>query len=263
MMTHSIRVLRRSIALALALGFSGAAFVEAQAPDFWFQRPNGSIALYGGWSVPRESSDLFDFVREQLTIEQGDFMGPVFGGEVAFSLTRRLDAVLGVEWSGSERRSEDRDYVEPVDWRDEPLPIEQTTEFNTTRLNASGRFYLLDRGRTIGTHAWIPSRWAPYVGGGAGVTWYTFEQYGDFVDYTTVDDPEGAIIFSDRFRSRRSGVGAHALGGLEITVTPRIVLRGEHRYYWGSAAVDSRAFDGFAPIDLAGHRTTIGVATRF
>jgi opacity protein-like surface antigen len=257
-MTDPSRLFRRSLALALASILSTAALAGAQAPDFWFQRPNGSFGLYGGWWMPREESDLFEFVREQMTVQEGDFNSPLLGAEVALGLTDRVDAVLSVEGARGSRHSELRDWVE------NGLPIEQTTEFGWTRAVASGRLYLLPRGRTIGTHAWVPARWSPYVGAGGGVVWYTFEQFGDFVDFLTLDHPDGPEIFTDRIRSRGSGATTHALGGLEVSLTRNLVLRGEYRYTWGSAPVDSRSFGGgFDPIDLAGHRTTIGIATRF
>jgi opacity protein-like surface antigen len=256
-MTDSYRLLRGSMALALASLLSTAAFAAAQAPDFWFERPRGSVALYGGWSMPRESSDLFEFVRQEMTIQRGDFNGPLLGADVALALNSWLDVVLGVEGTRGSRDSELRHWVE------NGFPIQQTTEFGWTRATASGRAYLLPRGQTIGTHAWVPGRWAPYVGGGAGVVWYTFEQYGDFIDYLTVDDPAGPEIFTDRLRSTGSGATTHALAGLEVSLTRNLVLRGEYRYNWGSAPVDAFVFRGFDDIDLAGHRTTIGIATRF
>jgi opacity protein-like surface antigen len=256
-MTDSFRLLRRSLALVLASILSTAALVAAQGPDFWFERPNGTIALYGGWSMPREGSDLFEFVREEMTIQQGDFNAPLLGADVALMLTDRLDAVLGVEGTRGRRHSE------LLRWVEDGFPIEQTTEFGWTRATASGRFYLLPRGRTIGTHAWVPARWSPYVGAGAGVVWYSFEQFGDFVDYRTVDDPEGPEIFTDRLRSSGSGATTHALAGLDVSLTRNLVLRGEYRYNWGKAPVDSRAFRGFDDIDLSGHCAAIGIATRF
>lgn len=238
---------------------------SAQTPDFLFQRPNITVGVHGGWSVPRESSDLFDWVREEMTLQQGDFSGPLFGADVGYRLTERLDVALGVEWSRGEQESVLVEHVEVIGG--EVFDIAQTTALTTTRLNASGRFYLLERGRTIGSHAWVPAAWSPYVGGGAGIVWYSFEQWGDFIDFLTLDDPEGPIIFTDRLRSSRSGVAPHAMAGLDISLTPRVVLRGEYRYNWGSAAVDPRVFDGgdvpFDPIDLAGHRATIGLAMRF
>jgi opacity protein-like surface antigen len=265
-MSDSIRPLTRGLALAVATAAVVVAPAAAQAPDFLFGRPTGSVGVFGGWSMPREGSDLFDFVQYHLTVEEGDFSGPLLGAEVALGLTDFLDVVLGIERSWTERRSEDFHWEEPVDWSPDPLPIEQTTEFAVTRLTASGRIYLLPRGMAVGSHAWLPARWSPYVGGGGGIAWYRFEQFGDFVNYETIDHPDfpdGPEIFTDRFRSTGSGGTLHAIAGLEVSLTRQLVLRGEYRYNWGDAPVDSRAFSGFEPIDLAGHRATIGIATRF
>lgn len=261
-MIDTNRLLTGGLAVALATVVVAVAPVgaAAQAPDFLFGQPRGSIGVFGGWSMPREGGDLFEFVRHEMTVQEGDFNAPLVGAEVAFSLTGFLDAVLGVEHARAEQQSELWDWVE------NGLPIEQTTEFAVTRAVASGRVYLLPRGQAVGSHAWLPARWSPYVGGGGGVAWYRFEQHGDFVDYQTIDHPDypdGPAIFTDRFRSTGSGGTLHAMAGLEVAVTRQVVLRGEYRYNWGSAPVDARAFSGFDPIDLAGHRATIGIATRF
>lgn len=259
-MMHTTRLLARTLATAVAALVVAGAPSVAQAPDFLFGQPRGTIGVFGGWSMPREGSDLFEFVREQMTIDRGDFNGPIVGAEVAFGLTSFLDGVVGIEHAVAERDSELWDWVE------DGLPIEQTTRFQVTRAVASGRVYLLPRGHAVGRHAWVPARWSPYVGGGGGIAWYRFEQFGDFVDFQTIghpDYPDGPAIFTDIFRSSGSGATVHAMAGVEVTVSRRIVLRGEYRYNWGDAPVDSRDFAGFDPIDLAGHRATLGIATRF
>lgn len=256
-MFKAIGPLGHPLAMALVPLVLAASAADAQRPDFMFHEPHGSVAFFGGWSMPRESSDVFDFVRDELTIDRGDFNAPMLGAEVTVRLMSHLDLVGGVEHARAERWSELRD------WLENGLPIEQTTEFASTRATASARLYLLSRGEAIGRHAWIPTRWSPFVGGGGGMAWYRFEQYGDFIDYQTVNDPEGAVIFTDRFRSSGNGATAHAMAGLDVSLTRYIVLRGEYRYNWGSAGMSSRDFVGFEPIDLAGHRATIGIATRF
>lgn len=253
------RLTGRALLTALVPLVVLAAPATGQRPDFFFGQPNGTISLFGGWSMPNEGSDLFDFAREELTVERGDFAGPLLGIEAAYRLTDWLDVALGVEGARAERRSTVRGW-DAVD----QLPIEQTNSFSRTRATGSLKGYLLERGRKIGTHAWIPGRWAPFVGGGAGIVWYSFEQHGEFVDYQTYDPiTDTADIFADRFRTTGTGASGHVLAGLEISLTRHLVLRGEHRYYWGSAPVASRDFSGFDPIDLAGHRTAIGIATRF
>lgn len=260
-MSDILRLLVRPPGLALALVplLSVAAPALGQRPDFLFDQPRGTVWLFGGWSMPNEGSDLFDFAREELTVQRGDFAGPLIGIEAAYRLTDRLDVALGVEGSRAERQSEAREWEGTDD-----LPVAQTNSFSVSRAAASARFYLLERGRTVGSHAWIPGRWAPFAGGGGGVAWYSFEQHGEFVDYETYDPiTDTAEIFTDRFRTTGAGAAWHALAGLEISLNRKLVLRGEYRYYWGTAPVDAREFAGFDPIDLAGHRTTIGIAARF
>ncbi len=55
--------------------------------------------------------------------------------------------------------------------------------------------YLADPGRSIGRFAWIPNRFAPYVGAGGGAMWYRFRQEGDFIDFDTLK------VFPDTFDS--------------------------------------------------------------
>jgi hypothetical protein len=255
-MFDTLRLWRRPVGQTLAVALIPLAVLAApatgQRPDFRFDQPNGTIALFGGWSMPSEGSDLFDFAREELTVERGDFAGPLLGIEAAYRLMDWLDVVAGVEGMRAESRSEFRDWVDMDD-----LPIEQTNAFSWTRATASAKVYPLARGRTVGSHAWIPGRWAPFVGGGGGIAWYSFQQDGDFVDFDTLE------VFRDLFRTTGTGASGHILAGLEISLSRQLVLRGEHRYYWGSAPVASSDFSGFDPIDLAGHRTTIGIATRF
>jgi opacity protein-like surface antigen len=257
-MSTRFRRLNRGLTLVLAAILTTATAATAQAPDFWFNRPNGSLGLFGGFSMPRESSDVFDHIRTEMTIQRGDFNAPLFGLDAAFMLDDRLDVVLGIEGATAIRDSELRD------WLEDGWPIVQRTELGYGRLTVGGRLYLMERGSVIGSHAWVPARWSPYVGVGGGVVWYTFEQDGDFVDFTTIDHPDGPEIFTGHLRSTGSGGTAHVLGGLEVNLTRRLVLRGEYRYNWGSAPMDSRDFrGGFDNIDLAGHRGTIGIAMRF
>lgn len=247
----------RFLALALAPLILAAGTADAQRPDFLFHEPRGTMSFQLGWSMPREGSDLFDDLREDFTIQQGDFGSLTFGADIAFTVLRQLDVVLGLDHARAERVSEERG------WLEDGWPILQTSELGTTNFTASARIYPLSRGRAYGSHAWVPAPIAPFVGGGAGLTWYTFDLHGDFVDRTTVDDPEGALIITRHWRSSGVTPAAHVLGGLEFSLTPRIVLRGEYRYHWASASLDSRDFYGYEPIDLAGHRAVLGIATRF
>lgn len=220
-------------------------------PDFLFGRPTVTLGLHGGWSMPVQSSEIFEFVREELTVDPGAFDSFTFGGEVSWRWTERLDLSVTLEHASASVPSEFRDWVDLED-----RPIEQTTSLRRVPFTLSLKAYLMERGRRISELAWIPRDWSPYVGAGAGVLWYDFEQEGDFVDFETLD------IFRDRFSSEGAVPTAHVLAGLQYSLSERFVVRGEYRYAWASAEL-SDDFVGFEPLDLGGGRITVGAAVRF
>ena len=173
-------LMARGAAIASLLAIATPAFAQNAGKGFLFGPPQGSFTLWGGFSHPNAGSDVFRFATDQLTLNRGDFSGLALGGDVAYSIRPDLDFVLGVSFAGTDTRSEFRRFVDNND-----LPIEQNTKFERVPITASLKWYLASRGRSVGKFAWIPSRYAPFVGAGAGLMWYRFEQSGDFVDYKT------------------------------------------------------------------------------
>ena len=244
-------VLAGTIVVTLALLLPLASTAAGQSADFLFRQPKVSLAVRGGWAVPRAGSEIFDFTTDRLTVEQKDFAGLAVQGELTLRVTDQLDVALGVGYSQSRIRSEFRDFVE-----DNDLPIEQTTRFWRTPIEGGVKGYLRDRGRRISRFAWVPYSWTPYFAAGAGAMVYGFEQSGDFVDYQTLD------IFTKNFRSEGTTPTAHVAAGLDLSVGPHVLATGEGRYQWARAEM-SRDFVGFDPIDLSGFQVTVGVAVRF
>ncbi len=236
---------------ALLAGVVLAEGATAQGTDFLFKRPTVTVGVRLGYAFPRAESEVFDFTREQLTVDKRDFNALSAAGEVTVRATDRLDAALnlGVEWSNT--RSEFRDWVD-----DNDLPIEQDTRFTRVPLTLGVKAYLLERGRRISRLAWIPKKWAPYLGAGAGIVWYRFEQIGDFVDFDTLE------IFFDEFESRGSSPVAYLAGGLDFSLGPKWLVNGEARYSWASAEM-GRDFVGFDRIDLSGFKAMLGFSVRF
>ena len=228
--------------------------VSAQSnPDFLFHRPAVTLSLYGGWAMPGESSDVFDDVRDIFTVGRGAFDSATFGGELAWRATERLDVAAGVEYAKGSENSEYQHFVD-----NNELPIEQTTSLRRIPATVSVRGYLFDRGRTISRYAWVPGSWSPFLGAGAGLTWYEFKQEGDFIDFQT-DPPE---IYGDELHSKGRAMTFHVLAGLEASLSEHFLVRGEYRYSWASADLDPRYYSGYEPIDLGGGRATIGLAVR-
>jgi hypothetical protein len=250
-MTERIRAVARVVAGAAALLLPLATPAAAQSADFLFHRPVLTLALRGGWAVPRAQSEIFDFTVDELTVDRDDFAGFVLQGEIAARVHDRFDVALNVGHSEAKARSEFRDWVD-----DDDLPIEQTTRFRRTPIEVAGKAYLLPRGREISRFAWVPYGWAPWVAGGAGAMVYHFDQSGDFVDFETLD------IFPKDFESQGTTATAHAAAGADVSVGPHLLLTGEGRYQWARADM-SRDFVDFDPIDLSGFQVTIGLAARF
>ena len=237
----------------LALVGPGSTQLAAQDSGFLFGTPKGTLALKVGYSIPRASSDLFTFTQDELTVDAADFNGVGLAGELGFRISERLDLTASVGFSESRTRSEFRDWVDESD-----LPIEQETRFSMVPLTVGFKTYLSQRGRRVGRLAWVPSenKVNPYVGGAVGVTWYQFEQFGDFIDYETLD------IFPDNFYSEGSAPTVHVLGGVDVTLSPRVYFTAEGRYGWAEAPLDGD-FIGFEDLDLAGFQGSIGIGFRF
>lgn len=241
-------------ALALILGLSGAtatAHAQVMGDGFLFRPPVGSLTLRSGLARPDAASDLFDFNTKELTLDRSDFNSPAIAFDLAVRLSPRLDIVLGAGFSLARRQSEFRDWVDLDD-----QPIEQTTKFQRLPVTAGLKAYITPRDHMIGSFAWFPARWTPYVGVGGGLIWYRFSQQGDFVDYDNLD------IFSARFGSEGWAPVGHLLAGFDLSLGLRWALNVEGRYARASKRLGPD-FEGFEPIDLSGLTTTIGIQYRF
>lgn len=217
-----------------------------RAPDFYFVEPMISFGLRGGWAFNRSQGQIFDFLTELLTLDRSDFDGPALAIDSSIRLAPRLDAVVGVEVSGSETESEYRDYVDELD-----LPIRQKTRLIQVPITFSLKVYPIGRGRKIGHYAWVRSTFVPYLGGGLGATWYELVQSGDFVDFQNLG------IFTGRFESTGWSFAGHVFLGFDIKLTKHIGLVVESRYYWANAKL-GQDFIGFDSIELDGARAMVG-----
>lgn len=227
--------------------------IQRPAPDFLFGEPNGSLGIRGSWVFARAGSEVFDFVRQHLTVDKGAFNAPAIGTDLAIAINPRVDAVFGFDFSQASVASEYRDFVD-----NNRQPIEQTTRLREANISGTIRLALTPRGVGVSRLAWIPSRVTPFVGAGGGFLWYEFTQNGDFID---VLSPSRAV-FADIIRSKGWTPSAHALGGVDVRVLRRTYLTFEGRYLWADAPLQ-RQFEDFDPIDLAGFRLSAGVNMLF
>lgn len=95
-----------------------------------------------------------------------------------------------------------------------------------------------------------------YIGGGAGFTFWEYEEIGDFVDFS--DD----TIFFDRFTDDGASFEVHGLAGVELPIGPAWNLLFEGRYSWVDETL-GRDFSGLGEIDLGGMSAYVGASLRF
>ncbi|AHG88914.1 hypothetical protein J421_1377 [Gemmatirosa kalamazoonensis] len=240
---------------------AAAALAQGGGPGkgFLLGTPVGSLSIRAGYDHATAGSDIFTDPSTigKLTLSKGDFSAPSLAADIGVRISDRLDFVLGSSYAGNRTRSHYRDFTETVG-SNQNAEIEQTTTFQRVPITGSLKLYLTPRGRSIGKFAWVPSRLSPYLGGGGGFIWYRFQQQGDFVDFNTPN----TRIFTATFESSNWTGEAHAFGGLDYTLNPRLALTAETRYTWGRAGLSSD-YAGFQRIDLSGLAATAGLTVRF
>ena len=222
-----------------------------QQPDFLFGDPKGFVGFRIGRFFPRADSELFDMVTDELTLERSDFWSWNIGFDGGASLHDHVDLIFSLDYSKRTVESEFRDFVDELD-----LPITQETRFERLPLTAGIKVLLVPRGRQVGRFSFIPSRFVPFVGAGAGFMWYRFRQVGDFVDFDTYE------IFSAHLESKGWTPTVYAGGGADINLANRLYLTMDIRYFWANDRL-KHDFVGFDEIDLAGPQVTAGLHWHF
>ncbi len=240
-----------AVSLAVLLAAPAAVSAQTGGPGFLFRRPAVQLGLRWGYSVAHAGSGIYSYVTDSLTLNKSDFNAFMIGGQLAFRITDRLDGAVDFAYAGATRPSEERYWVD-----NNNLPIQQKTTFSRIPLTFRLKWYLMPQGQSISRFAWIPAEWAPYVGMGAGVMWYTFRQSGDFVDWQTLN------VFTDRFESSGNAPTLNVFAGADVSLNKNFVLTGEARYDWASARM-GQDFIGFDKIDLSGVQLSLGIGARF
>lgn len=219
--------------------------------DFLLGKPKRFIGLHTGIFFPQADSGIFDMITRELTLEKSDFRALDFGFDVGFDLYEKVDLVFHYDYSKESPGSEFRDYVDEQD-----LPITQNTSLSQSSITAGIKYSLKPPGRRLGEYAWVPSRVVPFVEGGIGALYYTFEQNGDFVDSETLE------IFPTILRSSGWTEVIYLGGGTDIYLLKNMYLTLDLRYSLASSGLDDD-FLGFDDMDLDGFRVTAGIYWHF
>jgi hypothetical protein len=237
--------------LAASLLLAPATRAQATGDGFLFRQPGGSFRIWTGYDRALANSPIFRFVTDTFTLSKSSFGAFAIGGDLAVRVAPRLELLFGAGWAGSKAGSEYRKWMDNTG-----QPIRQTTSLERVPLSASVKLYLVEPGEAIGHFAWVPARYAPFVGAGGGLMWYRFQQYGDFVN------PADSSISNDVFSSDRWTGELHAFAGMDVALGPRYILTGRAQYTWARSTL-SPDFIGPNRVDLSGLSVTVGFGVRF
>lgn len=255
--------MKRSVLAAAAVLLAATpnlAFAQG-GPGFLFKRPKVTISARVGYAMPSAGGQLFDFATDEFiplgadTLSSLSFDAPYVGGEVAFRPWERWDVALGIGWTRSRSLTEYRRWEEEIS-PTERRAIEQETTFEVLFGTLGAKYYLQDRGRQVGSLAWVPRRLTPYVGGGIGISSYDFTQVGSFVDTETLG------IFSDFLETSDEGFIAYGAAGIDVTLAKHAVVTAEARYSFSSADVVG-SYVSFNDVDVGGLQLTVGLGFQF
>lgn len=235
---------------AMLVAAAVPASAQGTGNGYLFGAPDAQLTVRGGWFIASANSSFYSQATRDFTLSKSDFSSPTLGAELGIRLAPQLDFTLDAAWSGMSKGTHYRNFVD-----NNNQEIEQSTALRRVPLTVNLKAFLAPRGRSVGRLAYIPSKVVPWVGVGAGATWYSLEQSGDFINTTS------GAVYNDKFQDSGWGPGLQGMGGVDVSLTPRIALTGDARYLWSKASMGTD-FQGYDKIDLSGVSLALGVTFR-
>lgn len=239
------------LSLALMLMLPVVTTAGEQDDDDWVPLQQGTVSFRVGYFMPRGESDLWLENVDTFTYEVGDFDNFMVGVEVNWFLNNYMAVGAGFDFYNDSVSSEYRDFV-----GEDGFPIEQNIELTTVPIFATLKFMPLGNG-SPGYGGERGNPFVPWVGAGLTVVAFTYEETGEFIDFT--DD----TIFDAQFLAEdEAALGVHVAAGIVIPLDLKYDIFGEVRYLWAEGDL-GEDFIGFDPIDLGGVSFHFGASYRF
>jgi len=202
--------------------------------------PGRSLQFRAGTYVPAGGGDLWTDNESVFTLEAADLQDFAAGATYVHPLNNHVEVGFNIDRYEGSSRSEYRDVFESG------FPIAHDTYLGSTPMVLDLRWYPAGRFRT-GPGSRPALRPAFYLGAGGGANFWSYEEVGDFVDFS---DP-GLPIVGGRFEDSGVAFQAQLSAGLELPLSRHFNLVLEGRYSWSDAELGG-PFDGFGTIDLGG-----------
>ena len=233
-------VVRAAILILAAVSVAPAVIAQSGGSKSAFQIRLGGFFLEADGEFWAENESVF-------TLDGSDFDGASLGLSFVSSLNNKLEIGINADFHEEETFSF---------YRGEVLPIGHETRLESVPVTVDVRF--IPAGRFRNRSRGAVRQPVFYVGVGAGLNFWEYEEIGDFIDFT-VDPNE---IFFDRFIEDGEALQVHVLAGLEIPLSPGFNLLLEGRYSWADDNL-SGDFAGLGDIELGGTSAFIGGSFRW
>lgn len=189
-----------------------------------------SMNLKIGLFVPRLQSDLWDINLENLAFSKSDMMNAYYGAEFEVYLNRYTSFSVEI---GSYTRtiySQYRDYT-----FQNGDPVFQNISLRLTPIEANFKVYPLGHRYMV----------FPFFGAGAGLYAWTYQQWGDFINFQ--DDS----INNGSAETKTFSIGFNGRLGLVFRFHSRLALALEGKYQYLKGRL-SGYFQDFDLLDLGG-----------
>jgi hypothetical protein len=207
-----------------------------------------------GWFFLEGDGEFWETNEEVFSLSTSDFDRFVFGLSYVHSFDNKLELGANIDFYDRTVGSYYRDWVD-----ERGLRIYHDTYLGMVPLTVDVRFLPTGRHRIRPGDRRVLKPFF-YIGGGIGFVLWSYEEYGDFLDFS--EDPENPYIFPARFKDDGTAFEYHGLMGVELPMGPASSFLFEGRY---SKADDKlgRDFEGLGDIELGGASIYAGFAFRF
>ena len=200
-----------------------------------------SINLKIGLFVPQMRSDLWEINLDNLAFSKSDMPNTYFGAEYEMFLGRFTAFSLEIGTYSRDVYSQYRDYTfENGD------PIFQNISLRLTPMEANFKFYPLGHRYRV----------FPFFGAGVGLYAWTYQQWGDFINF------EDDSVSNGVAETKTVSIGFNGRLGLVFRFHPRVALALEGKYQYLKGRL-SGYFEDFELLDLGGFTANVSVYIYF
>lgn len=218
--------MKNKILISILVLLFGAVIVSGQSLNF-------KIGLFN----PALESDLWDVNRENLYFANEDMLDIYYGVEYEHFAGRHFSLAFEAGTYEKTLYSQYKDYE-----YDDGSPIYQDLRLSISGIEANIKIYPLGHRKVFN----------PYIGAGAGIYYWEYEQWGDFIDFTTWEVYEG-YGYTETY-----SVGFNLKGGFVFRFKRHMGISFEAKYHYLKGQL-STLFEGFEKLDLSGLTLNIGV----